>query len=256
MRFSSISAAFALLAVSSVSPLSASQAETYESYLSRLKDICEVECLQPRDFQRKARKQGSKNKVDMAIIMDVAYVTREGPIYQLHNLDRENSYFDDLQLLGSAGINTSSRNGIGGLPRGRSNPVHPDLIIIEMDEATVRELLGLQPVAGSETETGKVRIGSRKSDGIIVEGETTKDGKKVSQIDFRSLMRGRRVVVRGKPRLQAVWLGARLDQRRKQVTLELSDADDLVLLPRYDDDGKPLKEDLAWLASKGGANGE
>ena len=256
MRFSSISAAFALLAVSSAPPLSASQAETYESYLSRLKDICEVECLQPRDFQRKARKQSSKNKGDMEIIMDVAYVTREGPTYQLHNLDRENSYFDDLQLLGSAGINTSSRNGIGGLPRGRSNPVHPDLIIIEMDEATVRELLGLQPVADSETGTGKVRIGSRKSDGIIVEGETTKDGKKVSQIDFRSLMRGRRVVVRGKPRLQAVWLGARSDRRRKQVTLELSDADDLVLLPRYDDDGKPLKEDLAWLALKREANGE
>ncbi len=251
MRFSLIPAAFALVAVSSVSPVSASQGETYDSYLARLKDICEVECLQPRDFQRKARKQGSKYKGDMAIIMDVAYVTRDGPTYQLHNLDRENSYFDDLQLLGSAGINTSSRNGIGGLPRGRSNPVHPDLIVIEMDEAAVRELLGLQRVPDGESNISKVRIGSRTGDGIIVEGETTKDGKKASRIDFRSLMRGRRVVVRGKPRLEAVWIGARLDQRRKQVTLELRDADDLVLLPRYDDDGKPLKEDLAWLASNG-----
>ncbi|MEL7197646.1 MAG: hypothetical protein AAGL10_04950 [Pseudomonadota bacterium] len=239
------------LAAVSILPSSGVNAESYESYLSRLKDICEVECLQPRDFQRTARKQGSKNKSDMAIIMDVAYVTREGSTYQLHNLDRENSYFDDLQLLGSAGINTSSRNGIGGLPRGRSNPVHPDLIIIEMNEAAVRELLGLQTVPDGGSNSGKFRIGSRAGDGIIVEGETTKDGKKASQIDFRSLMRGRRVVVRGTPRLQAVWLGARLDQRRKQVTLELRDADDLVLLPRYDDDGKPLKEDLEWLATRG-----
>lgn len=97
------------------------QSETRKSYLARLSDICSVDCLQPRGFQRKARKLGAKNKDDMALIMDVAYVTRAGDTYQLHNLDRENSYFEDLQLLGSAGINTSSRNSNGGLPCGSIN---------------------------------------------------------------------------------------------------------------------------------------
>ncbi|MEL7189631.1 MAG: hypothetical protein AAGK17_08790 [Pseudomonadota bacterium] len=256
MRFGSAVLALAAVASASSTPISSSNPETYEGYLARLKEICEVECLQPRDFQRKARKLGKKNKDDMAVIMDVAYVTRDGPIFQLHNLDRENTYFEDLQLLGSAGLNTSSRNGIGGLPRGSSNPIHPNLVIIEIDEATVREMLGLQAV-DEAGEGGDQRSSSEKPDeDIVVEGEADKKQVKPSQIDFRSLMRGRRVVVRGTPRLKAVWIGARLDRRRKQVTLELRDADDLVLLPRYDGNGKPLKEDLAFLVADRGAKSE
>lgn len=252
MRIAPILAWMACLAVLLTGPASAAQAETRDAYLARLKEICAVDCLQPRDFQRTARKKGAKNKDDMAVIMDVAYVTRDGDTYQLHNLDRESSYFDDLQLLGSAGINTSSRNGVGGLPRGRSNPVHPDLIIIELDEATARELLGASVIANLAPEGKAAPRPNSENDGpIVVEGDLDEKQAKPSAIDFRSLMRGRRVVVRGKPRLQAVWLGARLDQRRKQVTLELDDADDLVLLPRYDDEGEPRKDDLPWLAAGG-----
>ncbi|MEM1196891.1 MAG: hypothetical protein AAGH57_12365, partial [Pseudomonadota bacterium] len=50
----------------------------------------------------------------------------------------------------------------------------------------------------------------------------------------------------GSPRLTPVWVGGRKDYRNKQVTLEVANADDLALLPRFDDEGEPIKDALPW----------
>jgi len=223
-------AAFAL-------PMSApAMAEPYQDYLSRLKEICSVDCMQPRQFQRTARKRGKSDQADMALIMDVAYVELSDNRLELHNLDLESSHFEDLINLESAGIDISSRTGVGGLPRGRGNSRHPNLIIIELDEQAVRDLLRPLPYA-----TESAAVGSDDGDAdILVEGDPGRKVERLSRTDLTELFRNRRVVVRGTPRLEATLIGARRDFRRKQVTLVVDDAADLAILPRFDDDGNAV----------------
>ena len=66
-------------------PASASSGETREEYLSRLRYICEVECLQPKLFQRAARKVRRSEDTELALIMDVAYVRQNGDRFELFN---------------------------------------------------------------------------------------------------------------------------------------------------------------------------
>jgi hypothetical protein len=229
---------FASLAAIGLSFPATVSAEPYQEYLSRLRDICSVDCLQPRQFQRTARKRGSADEGDMALIMDVVEVRRVGNKFELYNIDTQNNALVDVELLGSAGINTSSSNGVGGLPRGRQTARHPNVIVIEIDETAMYDLLnaGLQASGLANPDD----LASEPEGGIIVGGDAEREVVAPSLAEMRSYFRNRRVVVRGQPRLEAVFIGARRDFRRKQVTLEVDNAGFVALLPRYDKNGEPV----------------
>ena len=228
-----ILAVMGFVAVSLTAPAPAS-AETYQEYLARLRQVCSVDCLQPRDFQRAARRRGSDSDADMALIMDVVAVRRVDDHFELLSMDMQGNPLEELAVLGSAGINTSSHSGIGGLPSARRSGTHPNLIIIEIDEQTLYDILN---VAAPLVE-GTIKYDDDAE--IIVEADRERRVAEPSLQTLRSYFRNRRVVVRGQPKLEAVFIGARRDFRRKQVTLVVDDADEIVLLPRYDEDGEPI----------------
>lgn len=185
----------------------------------------------------------------MAVIMDVAEVRRNGTKFELLNLDLRTSPLEDRAILGSAGINTSTSTGVGGLPRGNQGGTSPNVIIIELDEQTLFDILN----TGSSMAVGI--LGVPDNGDILVEGDPEREIAKPSLTQLRSYFRNRRIVVRGKPRLAPVLIGARRDFRRKQVTLELGDADRLVVLPRYDDNGEPVLDAEFAVTSKNSASG-
>ena len=232
-----------------MAPPAPAKAETYEAYLTRLKEICAVECLKPRDLRRKARKQSKKNPSDLAVMMDVEYIRRVGDKYHLLSRDLERSNLETLAILGSAGIDVSGRTGAGGLPRSRGGQLTPDVIVIELDEQALSDLLNA--VAPVPEAAAKTNASSSEDADIVVEGEAEKKAapKKIkpTMSALSGLLINRRIVVRGAPRLTPVWKGGRLDYRNKQVTLEVANIDDLVLLPRFDKSGEPVREDLDWL---------
>lgn len=215
-------------------PSSSASAESYDEYLSRLRDICASDCLEPRAFQRAARKRDSSEAGDMALIMDVVEVRRVGDTYQLLSMNLEIAPLDEVELLGSAGIDTSGRTGVGGLSRGRGDGLHPNLIIIEFDEQTFFDTLNpASPLVEAD-------IRRELEADIVVEGTREREGTRPSFTLLRSHYRNRRVVVRGQVRLTPAFVGARRDFRRKQVTLEVASAADIAMLPRYDEDGEPI----------------
>ncbi|MEO0700272.1 MAG: hypothetical protein AAFY81_11245, partial [Pseudomonadota bacterium] len=92
VRFGLLGSAVLALLVCAGSPLAAEDAalaekpvapETREAYLERLRDVCSVECLKPRDFRRAARKQSKSDKSDMALMMDVRDIRRDEENYLL-----------------------------------------------------------------------------------------------------------------------------------------------------------------------------
>ncbi|MEM7702257.1 MAG: hypothetical protein AAF251_10010 [Pseudomonadota bacterium] len=256
MRLTGVAVLGALAA--SISAPAPANSETYEGYLTRLKEICAVECLKPRDLRRKARKQSKSNPSDLAVMMDVEYIRRVGDKYQLFNRDLERSNLETLAILGSAGIDVSGRSGAGGLPRSRGGQLTPDTVVIELDEQALSDLLNA--VTAEPESVVKAKDGSSPEDAdIVVEGEaeakTAPNKIKPTMSALSGLLINRRIVVRGAPRLTPVWKGGRLDYRNKQVTLEVANVDDLVLLPRFDKEGEPVREDLDWLdkQSKKGA---
>lgn len=216
-------------------PLPASS-ENREEYLSRLREVCAPGCMQPRELLRTARKRVASDESDLAIIMDVAEVRRSGSRFELLNLDLSRSVLEEIDILGSAGVNTSSRSGIGGLPRGSQGGTDPNLIIVEMDEQTLYDILNIP------SPLPKGSVGTSDAGEIVVGGDRERVVAKPTLGELRTFFRNRRVVVRGKPRLAVVMTGARRDFRRKQLTLELGNADDLVMLPRFDDNGDPVLE--------------
>jgi hypothetical protein len=228
--------------------------ESREAYLARLKDICAVECLEPKPFQRAARKR--KGEGDMAVIMDVAYVRLNGERFELFNLDLESNALETVQLLGSAGINTSQSNGVGGLSRSRNGALSPEVVVVSLDRQAFADFLNpLEPV----DETVTTGAAARTDGDILVEGEQERkaERRKPTLAELKALFRNRRIVVRGTPELTPTWVGARLDHKNKQVSLMVRNADDLVLLPRYDDEGNPVLEDeLAGLAAQPVADGK
>ncbi len=238
----------ALLAMAFASP--PVSAEPYETYLERLKEICEVECLKPKDLRRKARRRSKRDTSDLAVMMDVAYIRRAGEKYHLLSRDLERSNLETLAILGSAGIDVSGRTGAGGLPRSRSGQLTPDTVVIEVDEQALSDLLNAVVVEPTSDQSGQVG-----GDDIIVEGEAEPKKIKPTLSSLSGLLLNRRVVVRGSPRLRAVWKGGRLDYRNKQVTLEVANVEDFVLLPRFDKEGKPLSEDVDALISEPAQNG-
>lgn len=221
-------------AILSFSPAASASTETRDEYLSRLKEICEVECMQPRQFQRTARKRGSNQTRDMALIMDVKSVRRVGGKIQLHNINLETSHFEVLEALGSAGINTSQRNGIGGLPSGQKQRTNPNIVVIELDQQTLFDLLNpILPVREG---------GGRSADGvgIIVDGDRDREVTMPSLAALEAAILNRRIVVRGKPRLEVGIVGGRQDFRRKQAFLEVDNAAEMIVLPRFNKDGEAI----------------
>jgi hypothetical protein len=125
-----------------------------------------------------------------------------------------------------------------GMPHLDQSPISDrNNILIEMDERTLFDLLNVpqapDPADGSDAPIAR-------DDAIIVEGDRTRDFIKPSLAALKTMFRNRRIVVRGTPRLDVLFAGARRDRRYKQVTLMLGHADDLVMLPRYDDEGNPI----------------
>jgi hypothetical protein len=230
-----------IVAAASVSVPSDASAETREQYLSRLKDICAVECLKPKDFRRQARKNAKKNEKDMAILMDVRTVRRVGDRYELLSMNLERSNLETLAILGGAGIDTSGRTGVGGLPRNARGNTDPQLIIIELDKEVLGDFLS-QPA-----RTMRVSRSGSSEGKIVVEGDRSAQRFRPSLAALDAFFMNRRIVVRGRPELQATWIGGRRDFRRKQVTLKVDNADDLAVLPRYTDKGELIVDDLPWV---------
>lgn len=214
--------------------------ETREQYLARLRDICKGQCLEPKPFQRAARKVRRTEETELALIMDVAFVRREGDRYELFNIDIEDDPLVTQAILGSAGVNTSGSNGIGGLPRGRYGTLSPEVIVVSLDQQTMFDLYeASQPAALSAAGT-KPNAPRTDENGIVVEGDSDRTIDKPPLQALRSVIFNRRIVVRGKLRLAPVFVGGRLDHKNKQVTLMLDSADDLVILPRYDNQGEAI----------------
>ena len=218
-----------------VAPTSTS-AESYQQYLERLLDICSVDCLQPRRFQIAARKRSSNAVDDMALIMDVVEVRQVGDKFELHNIAQDTSALVELELLGSAGIDASFRNGIGGRTRNRVSGPSPEVVVIEIDKSTFMDILNTHALLAKPDMVGTTV--AEKGGDILVEGDGERRLVEPSLPRLRSYFRNRRVVVRGQPRLTPVWVGARLDRRRKQVTLVLDNAEDIALLPIYNQKGE------------------
>jgi len=246
MRSPNISARL-LAGVGSVAALASAigapaSAETREEYLARLRDVCEVECLQPRALLRTARKRGSSDKSAMSGILDVRYVSRNGEKFRLHSEPPLMADFWDLQQFNF------------GMPEydGRSVTNRND-IIIEFDQQTLFDLLNV-PTPAAFAGSGTPAVND--DDDILVEGDRNRTIDKPTLKALSSLLRNRRVVVRGTPRLTPSIVGARRDFRRKQLTIELGNADDLVLIPRFDEDGKPLRQDVPWLNEPAPVSGE
>lgn len=218
---------------------SSASAESYQQYLERLRDICAVECLEPRPFQIAARKRASGTPDDMAIIMDVVEVRQAGDKFELHNIAQDSSALVELELLGSAGIDTSFGSGVGGRTRNRVAGRSPEVVVVEIDKQTFTDILNTKALVASSPQNGQGE-GEGADEGIVVDGDTERQLIKASLPRLRAYFRNRRVVVRGQPRLAPVWVGGRLDRRRKQVTLVLDNAEDLALLPKYNDQGEAV----------------
>ncbi len=200
-------------------------AETREEYLARMQQVCEPGCLEPRQLLRAARRNGGRDGSDMAGILDIVHVSRSGDKIRLHTERPAIADQFDLQQQLDFGMRESA---------GRTLTSTSD-IIVEMDEQTFIDLMW-SPGEGTPPRSGA----SDEDADIVVEGERDRKREKPTLQDLRRLIEDRRIVVRGQPRLFAQFVGARRDFRRRQLTLELASADDLVLLPRYNDEGEPI----------------
>lgn len=114
------------------------------------------------------------------------------------------------------------------------------MIVVSLDKQTLFDLYeaSLPPAQSSSAAPNPAASG--EGGDIVVEGETKRTIDKPSLKALRSVLFNRRIVVRGTPKLTPVFVGGRIDHKNKQVTLMLDRADDLVILPRYDNEGKPI----------------
>ncbi|MDJ0978761.1 MAG: hypothetical protein QNI87_09505 [Erythrobacter sp.] len=202
-------------------------AETREAYLERLRDICSVECMQPRELVRTARKRGSGYDHDMAGIFDIIDVSRWNDKYLL------------LTQFGSSGLfeRPGTRTPLSFRPL-----TEPNAVVVEMDAATFFDLPNM-PIPGAKDRrlASEASAPERGDDGgILVEGDRDLIFSKPTLAKLRQMFINRRIVVRGAPRLEPTLRGARLDYRLKKLTLEVDNADDIVLLPRFDKNGEAI----------------
>lgn len=210
----------ALIALLASSPAAA---ETRQAYLERLREICAVECKEPRDALRSARRNGRGATADVAVILDIAEVTRWNGKYLLHALTG----------------NSIADPALGGRTPTTQRPItRVNQIVVELDEDSFFALLDVPTPA----EQAALRAGAegKIDDGILVERDRRRNFTRPTLDDLRSTFRNRRIAVRGKPRLEAVFFGARLDHRRPKLFVEVDNAARLAFLPRYDKDGEPI----------------
>lgn len=194
--------------------------ETRTAYLSRLQYICAVECLQPRALLRTARQRRASEQGEMAGIIDIGYVSKRDTKYLLHQQPPNLLDMSELDF---------------GMPQLDQSPIaNVNAIVIEMDEQTVLDLLNAPSVAGAPG------AGAGDDADIVVEGNRQRKAAKPSLEALEAMFRNRRIVVRGAPRLDVAFAGARRDRRRKMLTLMLKNADDVVILPSFDSDGNPV----------------
>lgn len=210
--------------------------ETRESYLARLRDVCAPGCQQPRDALRSARRQGGRRTGDIAAILDIRNVSRDGDRVRLHTMAEVNADYFDMQQFDFGMPQTDSR------PLASAND-----IIVALDAEAVADLFAF-PAVSESAKGGEVAAGAEGD--IVVEGQRARKTRRPTLAEITNLLRGRRVAVRGQAVLTPVFVGARRDFRRKRLTIELASAEDLVILPRYDDNGEPILDGpLAGLAA-------
>ena len=198
--------------------------ETRQAYLARLQTICEAQCLQPRELLRTARQRRPSERGEMAGIIDIGYVSKRDTKYLLHQQAPNLLDMSELDF---------------GMPQqGQSPIVNLNAIVIEIDEQTVLDLLNT-PIAVANPGANPGTGAGADAD-IVVEGDRERERAKPSLEALEAMFRNRRIVVRGEPRLDVAFVGARRDRRRKMLTLVLDNADNVVLLPRYDSDGNPV----------------
>lgn len=207
---------------------SPASSETREDYLARLRAVCEVGCMEPRDLLRTARKRGRGSKADMAAILDIASISRFEDRVRLHTAAFDGDLVTDVLANNGEPLTTN-----------------PYDIVIEMDVEIMLQLVALatppptqEPPTQAEADPGADAAASAKE--IIVKRKSVPRLLVPSLVTLRSLVTNRRVVVRGRPVLTPPLIGIRLDRRRSQLTLVIDSVDDLVLLPRYDDAGNPI----------------
>lgn len=214
----------------------AKTAETREQYLARLTDVCQPGCMQPRELLRKARKRKSGDAGDMAVILDVRRVSRVGDKYILHTEDGQSADYFDLQRQLDFGMQEFDSRRLGSTSD----------ILIEIDLATLRDLLTVPGLNGAANSAPSGAPRSADDPDILVERDKEQKIKKPKLLDLRKAFFRRRVVARGQPRLDIMFTGARRNFKDKRVTLVVDNADDLVMLPRYDDHGEPIAESLPF----------
>ena len=203
-------------------------AESREAYLERLREICAAQCLEPRDALREARRNGRGASEDVALIMDVADVTMWDDKYLLHT-DLPQVFDLDPELLGT--------EGFGSNTPALSRPMTgPNTIVVELDEDTFFALLNVP----TPKEQAAMQAAQGKDEGIIVKRDRGRLLSRPTLAQLRDVFRNRRIVVRGTPRLEAVFVGARLDHRRPKLFVEVNNAAHLAVLPRYDKKGEPI----------------
>lgn len=203
-------------------------AETREAYLERLREICAADCLEPRDALRAARRNGRSASEDVAVIMDVADVTIWNGKYLLHSQMLQSFALDQLLL---------DNGNLGSGSPSHARPItSPNTIVVELDEDTFFSLLNIPtPREQAATESAQ-----SNSEGIIVERDRQRRFTRPTLAKLREMFRNRRIVVRGSPRLEAVFVGARIDRRRPKLFVEVDNVAHLAVLPRYDNQGEPI----------------
>ena len=203
-------------------------AENRDAYLERLREICAADCMEPRDALRAVRRQGRGATEDVALIMDVADVTMWDDKYLLHT-ELPQAFDLDPELLGNPGF--------GSRTPALSRPVTaPNTIVVELDEDTFFALLNVP----TPREQAAMKAAQGKEEGIIVKRDRPRNFTRPNLAQLRDAFRNRRIVVRGTPRLETVFVGARLDHRRPKLFVEVDNAAELAFLPRYDKDGEPI----------------
>ena len=211
-------ASFALFAVF---PYQSARAETREAYLERLREICAVDCKEPRYALRSARKSGRGAKEDVALILDIVEVTVWNGKYLLHG------------DTGSNGVDPF----LGTRTPDVSRPiVRVNQIVIELDENIFFDLIDVQ----TPSEQKAMREHLTAAGEILVERDRRRYFTKPTLRKLRATFKDRRIVVRGTPRLEAVFFGGRRDYLRQKLFVEVYTGDHVAFLPRYDEKGEPM----------------
>jgi hypothetical protein len=175
--------------------------------------------MQPRDALRFVRRDGHDSITDIAVIIDVGEVTLWDDKYMLHGIQ-------------ASGI---ANPALGSRTPGQHRPVtSPNTIVVELDEDTFFALLNVP------TPKEQAAMRAAEGDGIFVERDRQGNFTRPTLGQLRSLFRNRRIVVRGEPRLEVAFVGARRDFRQKKLFLTVDNSDDLAFLPRYDRNGNPI----------------